>query len=219
MPTSLDSALIAFDLGVNNPLPLIGVDEVGRGSWVGPVVAAAVHIPPKLLQHPPDWMRQLNDSKKLKPAVRTYLAGQLQQHVHFALGYASIDDIETMNLHHASLWASQNAVKALLEQLAWPNAFILMDGCYHLPAYAHQQAIIKGDGQSAHIAAASIIAKVHRDEMLNDLDQHYPQYQWASNKGYGTKAHVSALATHGPCDHHRPRFLTKWRLGAENAQA
>jgi ribonuclease HII len=220
MPTKpLSDALVHFDRDVLQrvTLPLIGVDEVGRGSWVGPVIAAAVHIPPVLLVHPPDWFYTLNDSKKVKPADRTALAALLQAHVSYALAEATITDIETLNLHHASLLASHRAVAALTQQNQWQYAHVLIDGCYPLPQCSHtQQALVKGDGLSVHIAAASILAKVHRDSLLQQWHQTYPQYQWASNKGYGTPVHVAAIHAHGPCPLHRPRFLKKWQTAVSS---
>jgi ribonuclease HII len=210
MKTVTVSSLVAFDQQLGGSL--IGADEVGRGSWVGPVVAAAVHIPPTLLVEPPDWLNQLNDSKQLKQNQRVWLSGHIQQHTQFTLAEASLEEIEQLNLHHASLLACYRAVSQLHHNvLPIADPLVLVDGCYTLPNWpGRQQAVIKGDGQSAHIAAASILAKVHRDAMLTDWHNTYPQYQWASNKGYGTPSHLKALSRHGPCPLHRPRFLKKW---------
>jgi ribonuclease HII len=222
-------ALLAFDAAYAHPVSnalqvdapstcLVGIDEVGRGSWVGPVVAAAVCLPTQWLpsnhsgakSKAPEWLASLNDSKKLTPATRAILAQHLMTHVPYGLGFASITDIETLNLHHASLLAAHNALLALLTQhTALPSMpMVLMDGKYGLPQWqGPQQAIIQGDAKSAHIAAASVVAKVYRDTLLAGWHGDYPHYGWAHNKGYGTALHRQAVEKHGPCSLHRPRFL------------
>ena len=213
------SPLVRYDqtlLCTSSPL-LIGADEVGRGSWVGPVVAAAVHIPADLLTNPPAWLHLLNDSKLLKHDQRVTLSDQLKIHTLFSLAEASLEEIEQINLHHASLLAIYRAVADLQTKLQLADPLLLIDGCYRLPQWqGQQQPMVKGDGQSAHIAAASIIAKVHRDALLSQWHENYPHYAWASNKGYGTKPHLAALSQYGPCPLHRPRFLKKWQASQVN---
>lgn len=173
-----------------------GVDEAGRGPWAGPVVAAAVILDP-------DFMPcGLNDSKKLKEAERDVLFDALQQQALVGIGIADVKRIDQDNILQASLWAMAEAVKALPKA---PNV-VLVDG-NKLPALPMaMEAIVKGDGRSLSIAAASIVAKVTRDRVMRELSEVYPQYHWGQNKGYGTKLHQKALARHGVSLHHRRSF-------------
>jgi ribonuclease HII len=195
--------LLIFDQNFNQ-LALIGVDEVGRGPLAGPVVACAVHIPPALWQQP--WLQELGDSKKLSAAKRQKLYGLITSHCPYALAQSDVAEIDSINILQASLLAMHRAITMLLPQV--PKAgLILIDGNRlpkDLPLPA--QSVIKGDAKSAHIAAASIVAKVWRDAHMAELAIQYPCYGWAKNAGYGTKQHLAGLATHGVTPHHRTSF-------------
>lgn len=197
------ASLINFDHSFNQAA-LIGVDEVGRGPLAGPVVAAAVHIPQAIWQQP--WLAELADSKKLTAAKRQNLYALITTYCPYAVAQSSVAEIDQLNILQASLLAMHRAITALLPQV--PQARLaLIDGNrlpQNLPLPA--QSIIKGDSQSAHIAAASIVAKVWRDTHMAQLATQRPAYGWAQNAGYGTKAHLAALATHGLTEHHRLSF-------------
>ena len=171
-----------------------GVDEVGRGPLAGPVVAACVVLPPDLERVPFD------DSKRLSPGRRAELAALLQE-MGVAVGIGVVDEavIDEINILQASLLAMRKAVEAL----APPPDFLLVDGCHQVPMPIEQQALVKGDGRSAAIAAASIVAKVARDRMMQEYHRIYPVYDFHRNKGYPTRKHREALQRYGPCPIHR----------------
>lgn len=176
--------------------PVCGVDEVGRGPWAGPVVTAAVILDEATAP------AGLNDSKKLSLKRREALFDQLQAAPH-AIGVATVDEIDSLNILNATHLAMKRAVAAL------PVApgFALIDGNripFGLPCPAW--AIVRGDARSASIAAASIIAKVTRDRMMAELAQDFPGYGWETNAGYGVPAHREALIRLGVTPHHRRSF-------------
>ena len=174
-----------------------GTDEAGRGPWAGPVVAAAVIL------NPDDVPVGLNDSKKLTEARREALFDVIQEKA-LAVGVAegSIEEIDQNNILQASLAAMAEAVGKLDPQ----PAFVLIDGNKAPWLPVPHETLVKGDGRSLSIAAASIIAKVTRDRLMRNLSLDFPEYDWASNKGYGTPAHQKALASHGVTQHHRRSF-------------
>ena len=175
---------------------IAGVDEVGRGCLFGPVFAAAVILDPL---RP---ITGLRDSKALDAAQREYLAAQIKSCcTAWAVGGADAFEIDQINIHQASCLAMRRAIEALLLR---PD-YLLIDAVkVDLPI--EQLSLIKGDARCRVIAAASIIAKVHRDACLQHWHQVFPQYHLASNKGYGTSDHVSALRRHGPTLLHRFSF-------------
>jgi len=179
-----------------NVYPVVGIDEAGRGPWAGPVVAAAVILDISCI---PDG---INDSKQCNRMQRETLFTAICACAHFAVGVASVEEIDTLNILQASLLAMQRAYEALPVK----PAYALVDGnkLPKLPCPA--QAIIEGDNLSLSIAAASIIAKVTRDRMMHELAQEHPYYGWESNAGYGTKAHQEGLRMHGITPHHRRSF-------------
>lgn len=191
----------AAQLGLNWGLPaaarVAGVDEAGRGPLAGSVVAAAVILDEA---HP---IAGLDDSKRLTAARRTQLFDEIcERSVAWALGQASVQEIDELNILQASLLAMQRAVAALP---CVPDR-VLVDG-NRLPVLpVPGEAIVGGDARVTAIAAASILAKVHRDRQLLDLDAAYPQYGFARHKGYPTASHLQALRAHGPCEHHRLSF-------------
>ena len=193
-----------FELENSTPGIVIGVDEVGRGPWAGPVVAAAFYgIADKLCQN---VLKIVNDSKVLNAKVRedlySYFYTENGISCQYALGQASVEEIDSLNIRQATFLAMQRAVEAL----SLKPALILVDGNASPDFTVPSLPIIKGDQKSFSIAAASIIAKVERDRYMVKLAQAYPGYGWEKNAGYGTKAHQEGLDTHGVTPHHRKSF-------------
>lgn len=176
-------------------IKIAGVDEVGRGPLAGAVVTAAV-----ILAKPIDG---LNDSKKLSEKRRKILAQLIEEHaLAYAYGRAEVEEIDRLNIHHATLLAMRRAIQALPIK---PDE-ILVDGI-HIPSVAIPcRAIIQGDSLIPAISAASILAKVKRDEEMLILDSLYPGYGFAQHKGYPTSLHRSALKKLGPCSVHRKSY-------------
>ena len=174
-----------------------GVDEAGRGPLAGPVVAAAVILDPR---HP---IAGLADSKTLSPAKRERLFHEIRaKALCCSIAQASAQEIDALNILQATLLAMQRAVAGL----RLPPKLVLVDG-NRLPVLPMRaDAIVKGDSKVAAIAAASIVAKVHRDQLCVALDALYPAYRFGKHKGYGTAEHLAALALHGPCPEHRISF-------------
>jgi ribonuclease HII len=175
-----------------------GIDEAGRGPLAGPVVAAAVILDPMRA------IRGLADSKVLPPKTREKLAERIRERaIGWAIGVADVAEIDSLNIFWATMLAMQRALGALPMQPR--EAWIDGNRCPELPCAA--RAIVKGDRDVAIISAASILAKTARDAMLVALDRTYPKYGFAQHKGYGTPAHLRALAEHGPCPAHRRSFV------------
>jgi ribonuclease HII len=171
-----------------------GIDEVGRGPLVGPVVAGCV------VTEEPLMLTGLDDSKRVKPELRRELAEIIKTRVTaWAVAEASVEEIERLNIHHATLLAMERALAALHAQ----PQYLLCDAVRIRSFRGEQLPVIKGDAKCAVIAAASILAKVHRDNLLLELDALHPAYGFAEHKGYGTPQHLAALREHGPCPAHR----------------
>lgn len=186
---------------------LAGVDEAGRGPLAGPVYAAAVILP-----EPCDIVG-LRDSKKLTPKGREALSAEIREKaVAWAIAGADEDEIDAYNILEASHLAMRRAVEALEIQ----PQLALVDGNRDPMLPVESRLIVRGDGLSACIAAASILAKVGRDAHLRKLDEEYPQYGFAKHKGYPTKEHYEMLNRHGPCAAHRRSFLVKWSKRQEH---
>jgi ribonuclease HII len=184
-------------------LPVAGVDEAGCAPLAGPVVAAAVVLDPK---HIP---KGINDSKKLTPHAREMLFAAITATASYAVGIADVARIDADNILNARLWAMARAV----EGLELPPALALVDGNRGPTLQCRVQTVIGGDGICLSIAAASIIAKVTRDRLMCDLDTQCPGYGFAEHKGYGTPAHLAALARLGPSLHHRRSFApVRWLI-------
>lgn len=175
---------------------IAGVDEVGRGPFAGPVVAAAVILDQTKI---PDG---ITDSKKLSAAKRDMLFDQILNSAEVGIGEASVAEIDRLNILQASLLAMKRAVEAL------PRApdMALIDGNKAPDLACEMQTIIKGDGKSLSIAAASIVAKVTRDRKMCALSELYPHYGWEKNAGYGTAEHRKGLSLHGVTPQHRRSF-------------
>ena len=180
---------------------ICGVDEAGRGPLVGSVVAGAVVLDPN------QPIIGLRDSKKLSPARREQLYAEIMQKARaWGIGQASPSEIDTLNILQATMLAMRRAIEALSERLGeWPSK-ALIDGnrCPILPIAS--EAIIKGDAKEPAISAASIIAKVTRDQQMQALHTQYPQYGFNQHMGYSTEVHMQALKQYGPCEEHRRTF-------------
>lgn len=180
---------------------ICGVDEAGRGPLAGPVCAAAVILPPHL------EIPGLNDSKKLTDKRRRELFPIIkEQAIAYGVGLASHEEIDEINILQATFLAMRRAI----DQLEGKAEFALIDGNRETDFGIPVQTIVKGDSRSASIAAASILAKVTRDDIMEAMAAQYPQYGFAIHKGYGTKAHYEALRTYGPSPIHRMTFLKKF---------
>lgn len=178
---------------------IAGIDEAGCGPLAGPVVAAAVILPPAY------QLAGLEDSKKLTAAKREALFAQLTTEVSYSVGQATAAEIDRLNIRQADYLAMQRAVETLQPK---PD-FLLIDAWVLAFWNENQMGIIAGDAYVRSIAAASIIAKVTRDRIMLELDQKYPQYGFAQHKGYPTVAHYSALEQYGYSPVHRLSFLKK----------
>ena len=175
-----------------------GCDEAGRGCLAGPVVAAAVILDPS------NPIKGLDDSKKLSEKKREVLRVEIEEKaLAWAVGFMTPKEIDELNILKASFYSMHRA----LEQLKVSPEHILVDGnrfiAYHEVPHT---TVIKGDGKYKSIAAASILAKTHRDEMMKRFHEDFPHYLWNSNKGYPSPSHRAAIKEHGPCEHHRMSF-------------
>ena len=206
---TLEAALYRAGLG-----PVAGVDEVGRGACAGPLVVAACVLGPNRLES----LAALDDSKKLDPDRRAELAPRIREHA-IAWAVAEVDSsrIDAWNIYQAS----RQAMIAALQQLSTQPDYLLIDAM-QLDVLIEQKSLIKGDARSVSIAAASILAKTHRDDRLNQLDLEFPGYGLAQHKGYGTPVHLEALRRLGPTPLHRFSFAPVresncWASGATQA--
>jgi ribonuclease HII len=177
---------------------IVGVDEVGRGPLAGPVVACAILLPADCSD-----IDGVGDSKALKAADRERLCADIRRAAAaIGIGAASVAEIDRINIYQATALAMRRA----LSRLPSPWDLLLVDGAPFSALGHPHQAVVKGDSSCLAIACASIVAKVTRDRLLTSLNRRHPQYGWASNAGYGTPAHLAALAAHGASPHHRRSF-------------
>ncbi len=231
--------LLAFDDDIaeqqDPATTLIGLDEVGRGCCMGPVVAAAVCLPKQVTtQHlvAIAGLHPVNDSKAMTAPQRTTAYRAIMETCHVGIGWVSHTEVDEVNVHQASLLAAVRAYQQLVHNHAaiqHSAHHLLMDGRATLPdpllQQAHpsqqrtQQAIIKGDGQSYVIAAASIVAKHTRDMWVSDIATHYPGYGWESNMGYPTPHHKAALLAQGVTPYHRLSYKPVQAALQANKQA
>ena len=176
---------------------MAGVDEVGRGPLAGPVVAAAVILDERRT------IRGLNDSKLLAPAVRERLSIEIRaKALCVSIGEATVDEIDRINILQAALLAMRRAV----DGLRLTPQVVVVDGNQLPQVPMACRSIVGGDARVRAISAASIVAKVHRDRLCQDLHDEHPEYGFAAHKGYSTPEHLDALRRHGPCRHHRRSF-------------
>lgn len=198
----------------NNQLVIIGVDEVGRGCLFGQMSVCACILPPEFAQDLMDELgkkslqgtafEQLGDSKKLSPKKRVSLAQLIKTHASYAIIDVPADKIDEINIHNATLLGMKSAITALTAH--YPTALVLIDGVHAPTLPTAVQTLIKGDSRHASIAAASIIAKVHRDTAMDAYAHIYPDYGLDKHKGYPTPAHKQALAQFGVLPEHRRSY-------------
>lgn len=180
---------------------IAGVDEVGRGSLAGPVVACAIVMPPDARA-----LRGVDDSKMLTPLARARLVSHIiERAVSLGLGAASAREIDRINIYHASTLAMQRA----LARLKVSPDHVLIDGSPIRELGVEHHGIVDGDDKCFSIACASIVAKVTRDRLMASLARRHPHYSWDHNCGYATRRHIDALQAHGSCAHHRRSFVVK----------
>lgn len=202
--------LCAFEKKYADSPNICGIDEVGRGPFAGPVMAAAVILPKDCR------IMHINDSKKLSEKRREELYDVIMEKA-IAVGVGSVGPgrIDEINI----LQATYEAMREAVSRLSVRPTLLLVDAV-HIPNLdIRQVSIVKGDAKSQSIAAASIIAKVTRDRLMREYDAVFPQYDFASNKGYGTAAHIAALRKYGPTEIHRKTFITKYWGGAPDEPA
>lgn len=179
---------------------VIGVDEVGRGCLAGPVFAAAVILPQDFK------VEGLTDSKLLSESRRMELSKLIYDHAQVGIGFASVGEIDRINILQASFLAMRRAI----ENLGVRTGHVLVDGNQRISQLCedsyHQTTLIKGDLRASPISAASIVAKVARDELMKRLGEKYPVYGFEKHKGYSSQLHTTAIQRNGPCVHHRSTF-------------
>ncbi len=198
----MDKLFYERQLSAQGYARVCGADEVGRGPLAGPVVCAAVIMPTDCV------IEGVDDSKKLSAKKREALSEEiLKKAVAYAICRVEPQKIDEINI----LEATKLCMKQAVESLSVAPDFAITDGNMKLDISIPQKSIIKGDGLSYSIGAASIIAKVYRDRLMEDYDKIYPEYGFAKNKGYGTAEHIRAIEQHGLCPIHRRSFTRKWQ--------
>ncbi len=203
---------------------VIGIDEVGRGPLAGPVVACAVRYKNADFVFPAEREKEfslIRDSKKLSEKQREKMFEFICEHFDIGIGIISAETIDRVNILEATFLAMKSALSQLLKKLpreAAGQCHLLIDGNQKIPNCSyHQECVIGGDGIVKSIAAASIVAKVTRDRMMDDYEEQYPGYGFGKHKGYGTKVHMDALRRLGPCSIHRMSFKPVFLSIPENA--
>ena len=194
----------SLDLELAHGGLVCGLDEAGRGPLAGPVTAACVYIPPEARGE--SFWAQVNDSKKLSEKKRDMLFDLIVAHTHYGIAEASAQEIDEINILQASLLAMSRSLDVMCSSFSVAPALALVDGNRKPQLSCPAQTVVKGDSISLSIAAASILAKVTRDRVMNDLCQKFPMYGWSRNAGYGTAEHLRAINDHGVTDHHRRSF-------------
>ncbi len=207
MKTTSSECLFEFDKTFKRTI--IGTDEAGRGPAAGGVFASAVYFP-KITSKIIEELSILNDSKQLSAKKREYLYDIVLNETINETICIEVEDIEKYNILACSLKAMKLACESVIEQIKKENILVLVDGNKLIRDFTYpQEFVIKGDGKSASIAAASILAKVTRDRYMQELDEEFPQYNWKSNAGYLTKQHLDAIDKYGLTPYHRKSFLKK----------
>lgn len=206
---TLKSSKNLFEFDTSFKKKIIGTDEAGRGPAAGGVFAAAVTFPENsgsLIER----LAVLNDSKQLSKKRRESIYDIIKNETINSIVCVEVAEIEEINILNASLKAMKLACDEVIEKVGYENLLVLVDGNKLIKDFtAPQEYVVKGDGTSASIAAASILAKVTRDRYMEALDAKYPQYGWAKNAGYLTKEHMAAIDKYGLTEFHRPSFLRK----------
>lgn len=187
-----------YNWEILTPQPIIGVDEAGRGCLAGRVYAGAVCLKSK------EGIELYTDSKLLSESRREEYFNHIISHHHVGIGFATVQEIESINILKAALLAMKRAV----ENLKFSTGHVLIDGNQKIPNLMgfEQTTLVKGDLRAAPVAAASIIAKVSRDRYMSEIAKLYPQYDFKKHKGYGTETHRKQIAEHGPSPEHRKTF-------------
>ncbi len=199
--SSKEQALPPVNWKTFSPAPVVGVDEVGRGCLAGPVYAAAVCLKSDHL------VESFTDSKVLSEKRREELAPLIWEHHWVGLGFATVEEIDEINIFQASLLAMKRAVQELEKNMNSSTGHLLVDGSFKVPGLTCQQTtLVKGDLRCAPISAASIVAKVTRDQLMKKLGEKFPAYGFESHKGYAAPTHKKAISEVGPCLHHRRTF-------------
>ena len=194
---------------------VIGCDEVGAGPLAGPVVAAACILKSETIgdtRSSDKWYYRVRDSKTVSEKEREGLAEIIKQNcLCYAISEVGASEVDDINIHNASLLAMHRAVSSVLEQLNTKDhkkIFVFLDGKFKIEELSlEQEPVISGDSEILSISAASIIAKVYRDDLLRKIDKMFPNYGFARHKGYGTKEHIQAIQKNGVLDIHRKSFL------------
>jgi ribonuclease HII len=191
-----------FDWKLLTPQPVIGVDEVGRGCLAGPVFAAAVILPADFS------LEGVTDSKLLSEARREKLALQIHDVARVGIGFASVGEIDRLNILGATFTAMRRAIENLMAGMPPGTGHVLVDGNQRIQGLEgfRQSTLIKGDLRAQPVAAASIVAKVARDNLMKSLGEKYPVYGFEKHKGYGSPNHLAAIQKYGPCSQHRSTF-------------
>lgn len=180
---------------------VVGLDEVGRGCLAGPVVASAVVLLSDELNG------ELTDSKLLSENQRESQSEKIRASHHFGIGFASVEEIDRINILQASLLAMKRALEEIETKLGTKASHLLIDGTFRIPGIAHKQTtFVKGDLRVAPISAASVVAKVHRDRWMKEIALSHPQYGFDGHKGYASPQHKKAIEQFGPCEWHRRSF-------------
>lgn len=176
---------------------IAGIDEAGRGSLVGPVIAAAVILNRSKI------IDGIDDSKRLSISKREYIYNQIISNHTYSIGSASVEEIDKFNI----LEATKLAMRRAFEGLSLKPQLLLIDGNATFNSDVRSITVVEGDKKSYSIAAASIIAKVSRDQLMQKISKNFPHYEWDKNKGYGTKKHMELILQHGPTPEHRQKFI------------
>jgi ribonuclease HII len=210
------NSLIKFDSSFSDNI-IIGLDEAGRGPGAGDVFAAGVYFP-EITKGLKKDLSKLDDSKQLSAKIREELAILIKKNSIYSISRGSIDEIETINILQTSLLSMKRSALAVLEQIQIQiqiqiqnkEPLLLIDGNKLIKDFEiKQQFVVKGDGKSLSIAAASILAKTERDDYMIELAEKHPEYDWQNNKGYLTPKHLEAIDKYGITPYHRKSFLTK----------
>lgn len=193
----------------NNGTFLVGTDEAGRGAGAGPVYAAAVcfkNVDKNIITK----LKGINDSKQLTEKEREYFFDIITENAVYYIQSGSVQEIARLNILKCTLFCMKRACENVIKKIGEENVFVIVDGNKTIPDFDYpQQALVKGDGKSATVAAASILAKVGRDRFMTELAKKFPQYQWEQNKGYLTPDHLESVDRYGICEHHRAKYFEK----------